>query len=45
MLDRLNHDDNYLKGIVFSDEATFHLLGEFLKQSFRIWGTEKRTSL
>ena len=34
-------DDNFLKRLRFSDEATFHVSGKVNKQNVRIWGTEK----
>jgi transposase len=40
VLDRLAEDENYLRRIFFSDEATFHLSGKVNKQNVRIWGTE-----
>lgn len=41
VLDRLFTDKNFLKKIVFSDEATFHVCGKVNKHNVRIWGTEK----
>ena len=34
-------DDDFLKELQFSDEATFHVRGKVNKQNVHIWGTEK----
>ena len=34
-------DDDFLKGLRFRDEATFHVSGKLNKQNVRIWWTEK----
>jgi hypothetical protein len=34
------HDDDFLRRLVFSDEATFHLSGKVNRHNVRIWGTE-----
>ena len=40
LLDEIATDDQYLKKICFSDEATFHLYGAVNRHNVRIWGTE-----
>ena len=39
--DLCGDDENFLKKLRFSDEATFHISGKVNKQNARIWGTEK----
>ena len=39
--DLCGDDDNFLKSLRFSDEATFHVSGKVNKQNIRIWGSEK----
>jgi hypothetical protein len=34
------HDDDFLRRLVFSDEATFHLSGKVNRHNFRVWGME-----
>jgi hypothetical protein len=40
MLEKLNKDSEFLRKIMFSDEATFHVTGKVNKQNVRIWGSE-----
>ena len=40
MLQRISEDEVFLKGVCFSDEATFHVLGKLNKHNVRIWGLE-----
>jgi hypothetical protein len=40
MLEKLDEDNEFLRKIMFSDEATFHISGEVNKQNVRIWGSE-----
>ena len=40
MLNSIEDDPNYLKRIVFTDEATFHVSGRVNKHNIRIWGSE-----
>ena len=40
LLDEIATDDQYLKKISFSDEATFHLSGAVNRHNVSIWGTE-----
>lgn len=40
VLDRLELNENYLKRICFSDEATFHVCGKVNRHNCRIWGSE-----
>jgi len=39
--DLCDDDDNFLKRLRFSNEATFHVSGKVNKPNVRIWGTEK----
>jgi hypothetical protein len=39
--DLCGDNDNFLKRLRFSDEATFHVSGKVNKQNVRIWGTKK----
>lgn len=41
ILDRIDGNNDYLKRICFSDEATFHISGRVNRQNVRIWGSEK----
>jgi hypothetical protein len=40
MLDRIDLDVDFLKKIMFTDEATFHVSGKVHGHNVRIWGTE-----
>jgi hypothetical protein len=40
MLSRLDDDDAFMKHIVFSDEATFHMSGKVNRHNCQIWGNE-----
>ena len=40
MLHRISEDEEFLKRICFSDEATFHVSGKLNKHNVRIWGSE-----
>lgn len=40
MLQRIDDDNNYLKRLCFSDEATFHTSGKVNRHNVRIWGSE-----
>jgi hypothetical protein len=40
MLDRTDHYADFIKKIMFSDEATFHVSGKVHRQSVRIWRTK-----
>ena len=40
----LAKEPDFLKKVVFSDEATFHLCGKVSKHNARIWGTERPTT-
>jgi hypothetical protein len=40
MLERIENDQNFLKNVVFSDEATFHISGKVNRHNCRIWGSE-----
>ena len=40
----LQKDLDFLKKVVFSDKATFHLCGKVSKHNARIWGTERPTT-
>lgn len=37
IMDRMNHDPNFVNNIVFTDEATFYLHGEVNRQNCRYW--------
>jgi hypothetical protein len=39
MLAKLGEDNEFLRKIMFSDEATFHISGKVNKQNVRIWGS------
>jgi hypothetical protein len=39
-LEKLDEDNEFLRKIVFFDEATFHVSGKVNKQNVRIWGSE-----
>lgn len=39
MLRRIDDDDDYLKRVCFSDEATFHTSGHVNRHNVRIWGS------
>ena len=38
ILKRIDDDNDYLKSVVFSDEATFHVFRKVNKHNIRIWG-------
>jgi hypothetical protein len=38
ILHRIDEDNDYLKRVVFSDEATFHISGKVNRHNVRIWG-------
>ena len=40
MLQQISEDEEFLKRICFSDEATFHVSGKLNKHSVRIWGSK-----
>lgn len=40
MLQRIQHDEDFLKKVCFSDEATFHVSGTINRHNVRIWGSE-----
>jgi hypothetical protein len=40
MLLRLDDDNAFMKHIVFSEEATFHMSGKVNRQNCRIWGSK-----
>ena len=40
MLHRISEDEEFLKRICFSDEATFQVSGKLNKHNVRIWGSE-----
>jgi hypothetical protein len=40
MLSRLDYDDAFMKYVVFSDEATFHVSGKVNRHNCRICGSE-----
>jgi hypothetical protein len=40
MLEKLDKDNEFLRKIMFSDEATFHVSGKVNKQNVCIWGSE-----
>lgn len=40
MLQRIDDDDRFLKRVLFSDEATFHVSGVLNRHNVRIWGSE-----
>jgi len=40
ILRRIDEDNDYLKRICFSDEATFHTSGVVNRHNVRIWGSE-----
>ena len=37
---RIDDDNDYLKCVVFSDEASFHISGKINKHNVRIWGSQ-----
>jgi hypothetical protein len=39
-LEKLDEDNKFLRKIMFSDEAIFHVSGKVNKQNVRIWGSE-----
>jgi hypothetical protein len=41
-LDRLAEDADYLRAVLFTDEAIFHTSGVVNRHKCRIWGTENR---
>ena len=40
MFDKMENEEDYLKTVLFSDKATFHLSGKVNRHNERIWGTE-----
>ena len=40
MLHRIFENEEFIKGICFSDEAMFHVSGKPNKHNVRIWGSE-----
>ena len=40
MLSRIEDDENYLKKVIVTDEACFHVLGMVNWHNVRIWGSE-----
>jgi hypothetical protein len=40
MLGHIDLDVDFLKKIMFTDEATFHVSGKVHRHNVRIWGTE-----
>jgi hypothetical protein len=40
MFDHIDLEVDFLKKIMFTDEATFHVLGKVRRHNVRIWGTE-----
>jgi hypothetical protein len=40
MLEKLDKDNKFLRKIMFSDKATFHVSGKVNKQNVCIWGSE-----
>jgi hypothetical protein len=40
-LRQISEDENFLEGVMFSDEANFYVSGEVNKQNFRYWSPEK----
>jgi hypothetical protein len=40
MLSRKDDDDAFMKHMVFSDEATFHVSGKVNRHNWRIWGSK-----
>ena len=40
ILQRINDDNDYLKCVVFSDEASFHISGKVNKHNVRIWESQ-----
>jgi hypothetical protein len=40
ILSQLDDDDAFMKHIVFSDDATFHMSGKVNRHNCRIWGSE-----
>jgi hypothetical protein len=41
LLQKLDEDNEFLRKIMFSDKATFHVSGKVNKQNVRIWGSEQ----
>lgn len=39
-LNRIDDDENFLKNVFFSDEATFHVSGTVNRNNCRVWGAE-----
>ena len=39
MLQHIEHDEDFLKKVCFSDEATFHGSGTINRHNVRIWGS------
>jgi hypothetical protein len=37
-----NNADDFLRRLVFSDEATFHFIGKVNRHNIRIWGTKNQ---
>ena len=40
MLSRIEDDEDYLKKVMFTDEACFHVSGKVNCHNVRIWGSE-----
>jgi hypothetical protein len=40
IIEKLDEDNEFLRKIMFSDEATFHISWKVNKQNVRIWGSE-----
>jgi hypothetical protein len=40
IFEKVEKEDDYLNKIVFSDEVTLHLSGNFNRHILRVWGTE-----
>lgn len=45
MLQINEHNQNFLKHLIMSDEATFHLNGQVNRHNCRVWGTEKPNAI
>lgn len=41
MLDKIEENNNFLKTVIFTDEATFHVNGTVNRHNCRIWGSEQ----
>ena len=40
MLSHIEDDDDYLKKVMFTDKAYFHVSGKVNRHNVRIWGSE-----